>query len=268
VKKKRNTKPAASKLSVLGQLCNLIPPHLVPKLARETDVESMARSFSAWSHVVSMLFAQLTHAIGLNDVCDALRLHSGLLSALRGAAAPSRNNLSHANKRRDAALAEQLFWAVHRDLAILPGTGNDLIATTVPSSGARLTVEAPDSGDSFAAGVVGRAINPTGVPDRFRQTAGVRGINDDGHGVQGQSDSFVGVEGTSNSGTAVFAQSDSGVGVWGVTNSGPFAGFFQGPVQVVGTLTKSGGGFRIDHPLDSANKYMNHSLASLWTKAL
>jgi hypothetical protein len=52
---------------------------------------------------VSMLFAQLTHAIGLNDVCDALRLHSGLLSALRGATPPSRNNLSHANKHRDAA---------------------------------------------------------------------------------------------------------------------------------------------------------------------
>jgi len=59
-----------------------------------------------------MLFAQLTHAIGLNDVCDALRLHSGPLSALRGATAPSRNNLSHANKRRDAVLAERLFWAV------------------------------------------------------------------------------------------------------------------------------------------------------------
>jgi hypothetical protein len=109
---KRNTKPTGSKLTVLRQLCNLIPPHLVCKLARETGVDSMARSFSAWSHVVSMLFAQLTHAIGLNDVCDALRLHSGSLSALRGASAPSRNNLSHANKRRDAALAEGLFWAV------------------------------------------------------------------------------------------------------------------------------------------------------------
>jgi Transposase DDE domain/Domain of unknown function (DUF4372) len=109
---KKNSKPTASKLSVLGQLCNLIPPHLVSKLARETGVASMARSFSPWSHVVSMLFAQLTHAIGLNDVCDALRLHSGPLSALRGATAPSRNNLSHANKRRDAALAEGLFWAV------------------------------------------------------------------------------------------------------------------------------------------------------------
>jgi hypothetical protein len=76
---KRNTKPTASKLSVLRQLCNLalVPPHLVPKLARETGLDSMARSFSAWSHVVGMLFAQLTHAVGLNDVRDALRLYSG-----------------------------------------------------------------------------------------------------------------------------------------------------------------------------------------------
>ena len=120
--KKKNTKPTASKLSVLRQLCNLIPLHLVPKLARETGVDSMARSFSPWSHVVSMLFAQLTHAIGLNDVCDALRLHSGPLSAIRGATAPSRNNLSHANKRRDAALAERLFWTVLEHLQKLsPG---------------------------------------------------------------------------------------------------------------------------------------------------
>src|SRR6516165_4214372 len=66
--------------------------------------------------------AQLTHAIGLNDVCNALRLHSGPLSALRGATAPSRNNLSHANKRRDAALAERLFWTVLEHLQKLsPG---------------------------------------------------------------------------------------------------------------------------------------------------
>src|SRR5271166_2828209 len=36
--------------------------------------------------------------------------------------APSRNNLSHANKRRDAALAERLFWAVFDHLQRLsPG---------------------------------------------------------------------------------------------------------------------------------------------------
>jgi hypothetical protein len=33
--------------------------------------------------VLSLIYAQLTHALSLNDVCDALRLHSGPLSARR-----------------------------------------------------------------------------------------------------------------------------------------------------------------------------------------
>jgi hypothetical protein len=57
-----------------------------------------------------MLYAQLTHSIGLNDVCDSLNLHSGPLSAIRGATAPARNTLSHAGKKRPALLAERLFW--------------------------------------------------------------------------------------------------------------------------------------------------------------
>jgi hypothetical protein len=84
----------------------------VAKLARESGIEAMARSFSAWSHVVAMLYAQLTHAIGLNDVCDALRHHVGWLARIRGATPPSRNGLSHANRHRDAAMAEKLFWSV------------------------------------------------------------------------------------------------------------------------------------------------------------
>ncbi len=111
-KTKHKPTPTPSKYPVLRHLCNLIPQHLVSKLARQTGVEDKCRTFSAWSHVVTLLFAQLTHAIGLNDVCDALRLSSGPLSAIRGATAPSRNNLSHANKHRDATMAEQLFWSV------------------------------------------------------------------------------------------------------------------------------------------------------------
>ncbi len=91
----------------------------MPQLARETGVDKQARTFSAWSHVVSLIFAQISHAIGLNDVCDALRLHSGPLSALRGATPPSRNNLSHANQHRDASLAEKLFWKVLAHLQAL-----------------------------------------------------------------------------------------------------------------------------------------------------
>ena len=122
MKNQTRHKPTASKFSLLRQLCNFIPPHLVPRLARETGVDDQARTFSPWSHVVSLLYAQLTHSLGLNDVCDALRLHSGSLSALRGATPPPKNTLSHANRRRDPKMAEQLFWAVLEHLQTLQPT--------------------------------------------------------------------------------------------------------------------------------------------------
>ena len=117
--KQTRHKPAASKFSLLRQLCNLIPNHLVPQLARTTDSEAKARTFSPWSHVVSLLYAQVTHSLGLNDVCDALRLRSGPLSAIRGATPPSKNGLSHANRQRDPRLAEQLFWKMLAHLQAL-----------------------------------------------------------------------------------------------------------------------------------------------------
>jgi len=95
---------------VLRQLVELIPAYLVPKLAREHGVDAQARTFSPWSHVVALLYAQLYHALSLNDVCDGLRLWLTPLRALRGATPPSRNGLSHANKVRDCAMAQQLFW--------------------------------------------------------------------------------------------------------------------------------------------------------------
>ncbi|MHC4458350.1 MAG: hypothetical protein ACYS0I_14935 [Planctomycetota bacterium] len=37
------------------------------------------------------------------------------------------------------------------------------------------------------------------------------------------------------------------------------AGYFDGDVTVTGTLTKGGGSFKIDHPVDPENKYLSHS---------
>jgi hypothetical protein len=120
--KKTTTLPSRSQFAVLRQICNLIPSYLVPKLAKESGVDKKARTFSPWSHLVSLIYAQLTHAIGLNDICDGLRLHSGLLVTLRAATPPSRNNLSHSNKERDAGLAEKIFWSVLGHLQTLqPG---------------------------------------------------------------------------------------------------------------------------------------------------
>jgi hypothetical protein len=66
MKTKHTTIPAASKLNLLRQIGNLIPELLVPKLARQSGAQDKARTFKPWSHVLALMYAQLTHSIGLN----------------------------------------------------------------------------------------------------------------------------------------------------------------------------------------------------------
>ena len=52
-------------------------------------------------------------------------------------------------------------------------------------------------------------------------------------------------------------EAKAGNGYNGATNG--LAGKFHGDVQVTGNLSKGGGSFKIDHPLDPENKYLYHS---------
>ena len=104
MKNKNPIQPNRGQFTVLRQVCQLIPPHLVSKTARVTGVDEKSRTYSAWSHVVTMLYAQISHALSLNDVCDALRLRVGSLFTVRGARPPAKNTLSYANKVRDCAM--------------------------------------------------------------------------------------------------------------------------------------------------------------------
>ena len=102
--------PQGHNMAVLGQIVKLIPKKLIEKLKNKYKIQT--RSFSATSHVVAMLCAQLSHALSLNDICDCLRFHAGYLSQIRDSVPPSRNGLAHANSTRDSAMAEELFWRV------------------------------------------------------------------------------------------------------------------------------------------------------------
>jgi len=85
---------------------------MVLNLAKKHGVDKKCRSFNSWSHVTSLMIAQLTHSVGLNDICDDLQMHQSELSTIRGATPPSKNNLSHANKIRSAGMAEELYWTM------------------------------------------------------------------------------------------------------------------------------------------------------------
>lgn len=57
---------------------------------------------------------------------------------------------------------------------------------------------------------------------------------------------------------AIFGRHDNS-GNRGCIGSRNYAGYFTGDVGITGSLSEGGGSFKIDHPLDPANKYLQHS---------
>jgi hypothetical protein len=102
--------------------------------------------------------------------------------------------------------------------------------------------------------------------------AGVVGNSTNGYAIWGQSSTDpsklegggpyanVGVLGLADAGNGVLGYAGIGAAVAGVaTDPQGFAGFFNGNVTVTGTIFKGSSNFRIDHPLDPANKYLSHA---------
>jgi hypothetical protein len=139
-----------------------------------------------------------------------------------------------------------------------------------------------------AIGIYGESLIPTDDPaNTFQEDVpgvGIRGVNNQnggigvfgsvdypdlgyGTGVYGRGNTL-GVGGNGQTGlighgsqTGVYAYLDTyapGGGEASLANPDT-AGFFNGNVKITGCLYKGGGGFRIDHPSDPANKYLNHS---------
>ena len=116
-------------------------------------------------------------------------------------------------------------------------------------------------------GVYGENDGSSGTSD------GVHGVtySNGGSGVAGiNNNGGTGVYGTGGNGVIAISGTAGGVGLgayntstgdalFAENQSGGFAAFFLGNVDVDGTLSKGGGSFKIDHPLDPANKYLYHS---------
>ena len=106
--------------------------------------------------------------------------------------------------------------------------------------------------DLTRTGVLGRAGSFVSGADTFY---GVYGFGQ--APIEGGSRTAYGVYGGAQSG----ASGSTGYGVYGEV-FGPgtsYAGFFAGSVHIAGTLSKSLGSFKIDHPIDPENMYLSHS---------
>ncbi len=103
-----------------------------------------------------------------------------------------------------------------------------------------------NAGLTQQAGNVGLGISPNSIVKLYVDTGNSYGIWSSTTATSG-----IGIVGIANAGTGA-------AGVYGASSEG-FAGYFLGKVNVAGTLYKGGGAFKIDHPMDPTNKYLQHS---------
>jgi Domain of unknown function (DUF4372)/Transposase DDE domain len=96
--------------SLFNQLLHHFPRTEFGALVKTTKAERHARGFTCWAQFVAMLFCHLAHADSLRIICNGLSCCLGKLKHLGVAEAPSKSGLAYANKKRPAALFQQLFW--------------------------------------------------------------------------------------------------------------------------------------------------------------
>jgi hypothetical protein len=117
-------------------------------------------------------------------------------------------------------------------------------------------VDGDDDGVGY--GVYGDSKGRIGVYGKSSSGHGVYGVSSSGYGVYGLSDTETAVLGISPNKFGVVGISPNGTGLYGAS-AGYYAAILRGKVKITGNLEKAGGSFKIDHPLDPANKYLCHS---------
>ena len=134
-------------------------------------------------------------------------------------------------------------------------TNTGLVGIGVQSPAWMLEVEPPDDSRIFGSGIFGANDTGSGVGASYAlYAAGGYDITNIAFNSGGLGGFLVG--GSSNVGYG-----GDGLDAWAGTGplANGFAGSFSGDVTISGNLSKSGGSFKIDHPLDPANKYLYHS---------
>jgi hypothetical protein len=139
------------------------------------------------------------------------------------------------------------------------GSGYGVYGTSTDGTGVYGSTAAGESGTGVVfAGVYGNATSEDGL-GVYGSATGEGGVGVYGLGAVG--DGY---------GVAGYAEGDDGIGVWGYSagtgsygvyarSESSYSLYVDGAAVVTGNLSKGGGSFKIDHPVDPGGKYLYHS---------
>ena len=99
-----------TKISLLSQLLGLVDRNIVSKAVKKYQTDKHSKGINTWTHMVSMIFMQLSSSSSLRDISNGLWSATGNLNHLGIIKAPCKSSLSYLNKHRSSDVFEELYF--------------------------------------------------------------------------------------------------------------------------------------------------------------
>lgn len=111
---------------VFNQIIQWLPKDMFEWLVKKYKGNAYVKGYSCWNHLLVMIWAQLTSRRSLRDIETSLKAHSDKTYRMGIGKTISRNNISHANAKRDVGI----FWELVQEMmgrASGIGTGDGIL---------------------------------------------------------------------------------------------------------------------------------------------
>ena len=99
-------------ISLFSQVLSLIDRNTLSRVVEYHGTDKYNKGINTWTHLVAMLFMQLSGASSLRDISNGLRSATGNLNHLGVSKAPCKSSLSYINKHRNYEVFKDAYFAL------------------------------------------------------------------------------------------------------------------------------------------------------------
>lgn len=99
---------------IFNQIVQWLPKDMFDRLVKKYNGNAYVKGYSCWNHLLVMIWAQLTSRRSLRDIETTLKAHSDKLYRMGIGKSISRNNIAHANARREVGIFRELAQEMMR----------------------------------------------------------------------------------------------------------------------------------------------------------
>lgn len=100
------------KVSLFSQILALIDRNICSKAIRTHQSDKHSKGINTWTHMVSMIFMQLSSAHSVRDIATGLLSATGNLNHFGITKSPSKSSISYLNKNRTYKVFEDIYFAL------------------------------------------------------------------------------------------------------------------------------------------------------------